>query len=33
MLKPHRFYSRMTEEGKEASASADGWTRGALASW
>ena len=33
MLKPHRFLSRMTEEGKEASASADGWTRGALASW
>ena len=33
MLKPHRFFSRMTEEGKEASASADGWTRGALASW
>ncbi len=33
MLKPHRSFNRMVEGGKEAQASADGWTRGALASW
>ena len=33
MLKPHRSSNRMVWRGKEAQASADGWTRGALASW